>query len=55
MPRGPLRTSATWTVARVSTAPAPVDVVSIRDLLYWELDERSSEVDSLRRYIGGSY
>jgi CBS domain-containing protein len=32
-----------------------VDVVSIRDLLYWELDERTSEVDSLRRYIGGSY
>lgn len=32
-----------------------VDVLSIRDLLYWELDERTSEVDSLRRYIGGSY
>ena len=32
-----------------------VDVVSIRDLLYWELDERTCEVDSLRRYIGGSY
>jgi CBS domain-containing protein len=32
-----------------------VDVVSIRDLLYCELDERTSEVDSLRRYIGGSY
>ncbi len=32
-----------------------VDVVSIRDLLYWELDERTSEIDSLRRYIAGSY
>jgi CBS domain-containing protein len=32
-----------------------IDVLSIRDLLYWELDERTSEVDSLRRYIEGSY
>ena len=39
----------------VVIGPDVVDVVSIRDLLYWELDERISEVDSLRRYIGGSY
>jgi hypothetical protein len=32
-----------------------VDMLSIRDLLFGELEERSEAVESLRRYIGGSY
>ena len=34
---------------------AVVDMLSIRDLLFGELEERSEAVESLRRYIGGSY
>lgn len=34
---------------------AVVDMLSIRDLLFGELEERSETVESLRRYIGGSY
>jgi CBS domain-containing protein len=34
---------------------AIVDMLSIRDLLFGELEERSETVESLRRYIGGSY
>jgi len=34
---------------------AVVDMLSIRDLLFGELEERAEAVDSLRRYIGGSY
>src|SRR5258705_3085656 len=34
---------------------ALVDMLSIRDLLFRELEERSEAVESLRRYIGGSY
>ena len=32
-----------------------VDMLSIRDLLFDELEERAEAVESLRRYIGGSY
>jgi len=32
-----------------------IDMLSMRDLLFHELEERSAEVESLRRYIGGSY
>ena len=32
-----------------------VDMLSIRDLLFGELEERGETVESLRRYIGGSY
>jgi CBS domain-containing protein len=32
-----------------------VDMLSIRDLLFGELEERAEETESLRRYIGGSY
>ena len=34
---------------------AVVDMLSIRDLLFGELEERSADVESLRRYIDGSY
>jgi CBS domain-containing protein len=34
---------------------AVVDMLSIRDLLFDELEERAEAVESLRRYIGGSY
>jgi CBS domain-containing protein len=34
---------------------ALVDMLSIRDLLFGELEERSDDVESMRRYIGGSY
>ena len=34
---------------------ALVDMLSIRDLLFDELEERAEAVESLRRYIGGSY
>jgi CBS domain-containing protein len=34
---------------------AVVDMLSIRDLVFGELEERSEAVESLRRYIGGSY
>jgi len=34
---------------------ALVDMLSIRDLLFGELEERSEAVESLRKYIGGSY
>ena len=34
---------------------AVVDMLSIRDLLFGELEERAEVVESLRRYIGGSY
>lgn len=34
---------------------ALVDMLSIRDLLFGELEERSEDVESMRRYIGGSY
>ncbi|HXX46775.1 MAG TPA: CBS domain-containing protein [Myxococcota bacterium] len=34
---------------------ALVDMLSIRDLLFVELEERAEAVESLRRYIGGSY
>ena len=34
---------------------AVVDRLSIRDLIFGELEERSEDVESLRRYIGGSY
>ncbi len=34
---------------------AVVDMLSIRDLIFGELEERSDDVESLRRYIGGSY
>ena len=39
----------------VVTAGAIIDMLSMRDLLFVELEERQAEVDSLRRYIGGSY
>jgi len=39
----------------VVLGPEVIDMVSIRDLLYWELEERAIEVDALRRYISGSY
>ena len=32
-----------------------IDMVSMRDLLFVELEERQAEVDALRKYIGGSY
>ena len=32
-----------------------VDMLSIRDLLFGELEESAEDVESLRRYIGGSY
>ncbi len=34
---------------------AVVDMLSIRDLIFGELEERSADVESLRRYIDGSY
>lgn len=34
---------------------ALVDMLSIRDLLFGELEERSDDVESMKRYIGGSY
>lgn len=34
---------------------ALVDMLSIRDLLFGELEERAADVESLRRYIDGSY
>jgi CBS domain-containing protein len=34
---------------------AVIDMLSIRDLLFGELEERTEAVESLRRYIGGSY
>lgn len=34
---------------------ALVDMLSIRDLLFGELEESAEDVESLRRYIGGSY
>ena len=34
---------------------ALVDMLSIRDLLFGELEERAETVESLRKYIGGSY
>ena len=34
---------------------ALVDMLSIRDVLFVELEERAEAVESLRRYIGGSY
>ena len=34
---------------------AVVDMLSIRDLLFGELEERAEAVESLRKYIGGSY
>ncbi len=34
---------------------ALVDMLSIRDLLFGELEESADDVESLRRYIGGSY
>jgi len=34
---------------------AVVDMLSIRDLIFGELEERADDVESLRRYIGGSY
>ena len=39
----------------VVAAGAIIDMLSMRDLLFVELEERQAEVDSLRRYIGGSY
>jgi CBS domain-containing protein len=32
-----------------------IDMVSMRDLLFVELEERKAEIESLRKYIGGSY
>jgi CBS domain-containing protein len=32
-----------------------IDMLSMRDLLFDELEERTGEVESLRRYIDGSY
>jgi len=32
-----------------------IDMLSMRDLLFYELEERASEVDQLRAYIQGSY
>ncbi len=32
-----------------------IDMLSMRDLLFVELEEKEAEVESLRRYIGGSY
>jgi CBS domain-containing protein len=32
-----------------------IDMLSMRDLLFDELEERAGEVESLRRYIVGSY
>lgn len=32
-----------------------IDMLSMRDLLFVELEEKEEEVESLRRYIGGSY
>jgi CBS domain-containing protein len=34
---------------------AVVDMLSIRDLIFGELEERAEDVESMRRYIGGSY
>ena len=39
----------------VVAAGAIIDMLSMRDLLFVELEERQEEVNSLRRYIGGSY
>ncbi len=32
-----------------------IDMVSMRDLLFVELEERKAEIESLRKYIGGTY
>ena len=32
-----------------------IDMVSMRDLLFVELEEREAEIESLRKYIGGTY
>ncbi len=32
-----------------------IDMVSMRDLLFVELEEREAEIESLRKYIGGIY
>jgi CBS domain-containing protein len=32
-----------------------IDVLSMRDLLFEEIEERSAEVDQLRHYISGAY
>ncbi len=32
-----------------------IDMVSMRDLLFVELEEREAEVEALRKYIGGTY
>ncbi|MEE9278930.1 MAG: CBS domain-containing protein [Myxococcota bacterium] len=34
---------------------AIIDMLSMRDLLFGELEEREAEIEALRRYIGGSY
>jgi CBS domain-containing protein len=34
---------------------AIIDMISMRDLLFVELEEREAEIESLRRYISGSY
>ncbi len=33
---------------------AIIDMISMRDLLFVELEEREAEIESLRKYIGGS-
>jgi CBS domain-containing protein len=32
-----------------------IDMLSMRDLLFSEIEERSAEIDDLKRYIAGSY
>ena len=39
----------------ILAAGAILDMVSMRDLLFVELEEREAEVESLRKYIGGTY
>ncbi len=34
---------------------AVVDMLSIRDLIFGELEERAQDLESLRKYIGGQY
>ncbi len=34
---------------------AIIDMLSMRDLVFAELEEREAEIESLRRYISGSY
>ncbi len=31
-----------------------IDMLSIRDLLFWELEDREAEIDSLRDYVRGT-